>query len=81
MIVFWSCVLCGVLSVGWSWVVYASTSACFSDLANYGIDYKSGPYNEIVAIAKSQVLWSCAPLGVVLLLSLVIWGIGEARNR
>lgn len=64
-------IVAGLWAVVWS----GATSAIFSDLTRYGIEYRGAAFLEIVAIAQRQLVFVCGPLAVSLIVSLVVWGI------
>lgn len=69
------CLGTAIVAVAWAIGWFGATSALFSDLARFGIEYRGEAYLEIVAIAQRQLLFVGAPLGVTLILTLLVWGV------
>jgi len=69
-------IVAGLWAAGW----FTATSMIFSDLTRYGIEYRGEAYREIVATTQRSILFVCVPLAVVLLMSLVAWGIQVRRD-
>jgi len=59
---------------------HRATSAIFSDLTHYGIEYGGDAYREIVATTEWHTQLVCVPLAVALIVSLVAWGVQILRD-
>ena len=64
-------IVAGLWSAGW----YSAASMIFSDLTHYGIEYRGDVYREIVATTEQHTMFVCGPIAVVLLVSLIAWGV------
>lgn len=69
-------IVAGLWAAGW----YSATSAMFSDLTHYGIQYRGDAYREIVAITERQILIVCIPVAVTLGVSLIAWSLQVRRD-
>lgn len=59
----------------WCHGFYHATSAGYSDLAHFGINYGSEPFTEIVRITQKDILWIAIPPGIAYVMAMCGWAL------